>query len=382
MLTVEQQFVLELLRSALGVRRSAIVVPEGVDAGAVAEAVRRGGILLTVFPELKVLPEAYRALRKEHAIGVAQNYRQVSEGGAALEALGCSGMRCMGLKGWVMRGLYPRAAMRQMTDVDILIKPYSYEGVCEALDSLGFEPDGSETADKHDLFHNGVVTVEAHKRLTDDSGFVRDWEARMWERAVPEQGGVCSMSDEDRYVFHFVHMHRDFRNGWFGLRRIMDAWLLDQGRNALDMGLVDAELKDMGIAAFRDRMVWLGRVAMGEESADGDAELLLDHAFRCGIYGTDKSYKAGRMATMSRRGFAAARARSIVSAVFLPFGRMKAQFPVLEKYPVLLPACWARRIARYLTDGKIRRYKRMLDYSGMTGEDVDRMRRILEAGRC
>lgn len=61
---------------------------------------------------------------------------------------------------------------------------------------------------------------------------------------------------------------------------------------------------------------------------------------------------------------------------------MKAQFPVLEKYPVLLPACWARRIAHYLTDGKIRRNKRMLDYSGMTGEDVDHMRRVLEAGCC
>lgn len=79
----------------------------------------------------------------------------------------------------------------------------------KALKRLGFELDSDEIADKRDLFRDGAVTIEARKRLADDSGSVRDWEARMWGRAAPVRGGTCRMSDKDCYIFHFVHMHRE-----------------------------------------------------------------------------------------------------------------------------------------------------------------------------
>ena len=73
MLSVGQQCVLELLRSALDMQRSAIAMLKSKGAGVVAETFQRCGIPLTVFPELKALPEECHALRRKHAIVVAQN---------------------------------------------------------------------------------------------------------------------------------------------------------------------------------------------------------------------------------------------------------------------------------------------------------------------
>lgn len=126
-------------------------------------------------------------------------------------------------------------------------------------------------------------------------------------------------------------MHKDFLNGSLGLRRVVDTWLLDESLEPVDLAAAAAELRAMGLENFSRRMSWLGRACMGQEPVDEDAELLLSHALRHGIYGSGASYKAGRVATMSRGGLTGGKARSAVAAVFLPYGRMKAQFPVLER---------------------------------------------------
>ena len=104
------------------------------------------------------------------------------------------------------------------------------------------------------------------------------------------------------------------------------------------------------------------------------------HAFECGIYGNGKSYKLGRIATLTGGVAVTGKVRSIVAAVLLPYGRMKAHFPILEKWPVLLPVCWARRIASFLKSGKFEQYKAMLDYRDITDEDVAYIRKVLQVG--
>lgn len=175
-------------------------------------------------------------------------------------------------------------------------------------------------------------------------------------------------------------MRRDFGNGWFGLRRIVDAWLLDREAGNLDFLYINSVLQKMDIAAFCKRMSWLGCVCMGEEQMDADAELLLGHAFACGIFGNETSYKAGRIASLSRGGLAKGKMHSMLAAIFLPYSRMKAHFPVLERIPVLLPIYWVLRAALYLRNGDIRLYWKMLDYSNVREEDVEYMRKIFEAG--
>ena len=69
--------------------------------------------------------------------------------------------------------------------------------------------------------------------------------------------------------------------------------------------------------------------------------------------------------------------RSFIVAVFLPIDRMRAQFPKLRKYPILLPFYWIVRILRLSRKGK--KFKNKLDYSDISQSDYEEMKRFFAA---
>lgn len=99
---------------------------------------------------------------------------------------------------------------------------------------------------------------------------------------------------------------------------------------------------------------------------------------RYGIYGSGKSYKTGRIAAMGKN-VKTGKLKSGIAALFLPYKRMKAQNPILEKWPVLLPLCWLKRITQFLK-GDLKRYRRMLDYSDISEADYQEMKEFFKAG--
>jgi hypothetical protein len=244
------------------------------------------------------------------------------------------------------------------------------------IDELQYKSGRTESSWKHDSFKKRDVHVEMHKRLTDDSDMVHDWEKGIWSRAKAINGNIYKMSPEDYYIFHFVHLYKDFMNGSLGLRRIVDTWLLQ--KQSVDMNQVQQWLEKFGMWKFHKRMIRLARVTMGDEPIDEDSEILLTHAFTHGIYGSGKSYKAGRIAAMGGN-VTSGKLKSKLAAVFLPYKRMKAQFPILEKWSILLPYCWLKRIFRFLKGDK-KKYRRMLDYSDIKPKDYEEMKRFFEAG--
>lgn len=75
----------------------------------------------------------------------------------------------------------------------------------------------------------------------------------------------------------------------------------------------------------------------------------------------------------------AGKPRSSLPAVFLPYKRMKVHFPIQEKWPLLLPYCWGKRIVRFLR-GDVKKYQRMLDYRDVNPKDFEKMKRFFETG--
>ncbi len=372
MLTTDQQYILSLLRESLKREKPESITP--IDSHVVANIITRNSILLTVYQKLPA--DIKTQLKDRYNVTIKQAIVQDYEGECVLHALSDTGLFCIALKGWELRKLYLEPTMRQMADLDILVKPYDFSQIKPVMDGLGFTS-GTESSWKHDSFKKKDVHVEMHKRLTDDSDVIQAWEKGVWDRAEVVEGNICKMSLEDYYIFHFVHLHKDFMNGSLGLRRIVDTWLL-QKQNNVDMDQVKKNLEKFGMWKFHERMVKLCRITMGDEPMDADSEVLLIHAFTHGIYGSGKSYKAGRIAAMGGS-VNSGKLKSKLAAVFLPYKRMKAQFPILEKWPILLPYCWLKRIFRFLKGDK-KKYSRMLDYSDVKPEDYEEMKRFFEAG--
>lgn len=370
MLANDLEYILFLLRTSFGQQCEAKKYDE---TEAVVRTILNSGILLTVYKNLPT--ELQEKLHNTYAAAIKQAILQEHEGEQAMKALSKEGIDCIALKGWEMRNYYPDPLMRQMADVDILAHPYEFQRIKQVMEERGFKS-GTESPWKHDNFYKNEVHIEMHKRLTDDSNVIQTWENGLWDRAVREEGEVFKMSPEDYYIFHFVHLHKDFMNGHLGLRRIVDTWLLKQ--HSVDMKIVKKYLDSFGMWKFHERMAELSGVLMGEIPMDEDSEVLLTHAFTHGIYGSGKSYKSARIAAMGNT-VINGKWKSAFNAIFLPFKRMKAQFPVLEKWPVLLPWFWYKRIIRFLK-GDTRKYKKRLNYKDITKEDYKYMKRYFEAG--
>ena len=374
MLNGDLKYLLALLRESMGSHCSdgKPACPDSPQK--IEEAIIRNGIILTVFRQLP--PDIQDDLRPLYYKTMKQAVTQEHEGERVLAALSGAGLDCIGLKGWEQRKKYPEKLMRQMADLDILVRPYEYGRIRKTMLDLGYSAE-KESSWKHDGFRLNEINVEMHKRLTDDSAEIRKWESTVWDRATRVSDNVYAMAEEDFYIFHFIHLHKDFLNGSLGLRRIVDTWLL--GKQELDREYINAFFERIGITGFHGKMVALSRACMGDAEMDPDSELLLDHAFRYGIYGSGKTYKAGRIVSMSSGSVTSGKIRSFFAAVFLPFGRMKAQFPILDKWPILLPFCWIKRIFGFL-GGNLKASRKKLDYSNIKQEDFDEIKEFFRAG--
>lgn len=360
-------FVNETINLDLDIKMDPVSVAE------LREIILKNGILLTVYEKLPDIVK--NNLKLKYAAGLKQSILQDHYGNMILEALGEAGLDCIPIKGWEMRKFYPNPQMRMMVDIDLLVKPYNYEAICSVMDRLEFTGE-KETDRKHDTFSKNEVSVETHKRLTDDSAKIQKWENDIWARAKKVDDHLYSMTTEDFYIFHFLHMLTDFRNGKLGLRRIIDTWLLCRQHVMFDSA--KEKLDDFGMLSFHDRMIKTAKALMGEVEIDDDTELLLTHAFKYGILGTNNSFKAGRIASMGKN-IMVGKFKSALTTVFLPYDRMKAHFPKLTQYPFLLPYYWIKRIVGNMKDGVDKSIKK-LDYSKVDEDLFHYMKKIFKAG--
>ena len=345
----------------------------------------RHDVVLTVYAALDgaeepALCSLKQSLKRCYATRFAKSANQNIEAELLLQALESEGIDCLALKGWQMRELYADPLSRSMTDLDVLIRDYRYPQICKVLEPLGYQGRGHSSW-KHDSFvKQPYMTVEVHRRLTDDSGAIRAWERGIWERAVLEEG--CRhryrMSKEDFYLFHLVHMYKDFLNGALGFRRLADLWLLRKKGDGTDWAQVSRMLERMGLQSFEERMARLASVCFDGAQADADSEILLRFAESGAIFTSNERYKLGRMVALSGKSSRRAKLRSLICAVFLPYSRMKAQFPQVEKHPLLLPWFWLKRIGLFLRHPS--RYLKKLDYRGLGETKYEKMRRVFRAG--
>jgi len=248
------------------------------------------------------------------------------------------------LKGCVLEGLYPAYGMRQMSDNDILFDAKYAEEVRDMMLSLGFT---CEHFDKgaHDVyFKEPVCNFELHRML-----FAKTYDERTYayyadaERLFVADGeGTYGMhfSDEDFYVYLMAHAKKHFSSGGTGLRILFDTYVYVRERaDAMDWGYVTGELLKLGLTEFegtcRDVAV---RLIDGGELLPEDLEMLR-YLADSGAYGTTGHRIANEIARRGRLGY-------FFHRVFMPYETMKTLYPVLDRVPILLPACWVLRLGK------------------------------------
>lgn len=260
------------------------------------------------------------------------------------------------LKGSVIRDLYPEKWMRTSCDIDILVHKEDIERASGVLcGELGYVRDG--TGD-HDVAFSAPsgIRLELHFKLNDEGGGLEVLD-RVWEHtyAKNENGYQRYMSDGMFYLYHISHMAKHMENGGCGIKPLLDLRFIAEASEEL--------LEKNCLKSFSDAAQKLSRVWFDSAEHDELTSELEKYILRAGVYGDVSNAVA--VGQLKRGG----RGKYILYKIFLPYDKLKYQYPVLQKHRWLMPVCQLRRWLRLLFGGEIQRPINEMKINGELSQD-------------
>lgn len=247
------------------------------------------------------------------------------------------------LKGSVLRGYYPDESMRTSCDIDILVREEELDRAVAVLEQKQFKV-GERIFHDVSLFAPNGTHLELHFSICEKMDRLDAVLKNAWNHAVLEQGSRYAFQDAF-FLFHqFSHMAYHFQSGGCGIRSLMDIWVMEHHMK-LSYSCAEKLLKKAGIHQFAAEMTKLANRCFSERNV---SDPVLDYIWRGGVYGikqnevmVKKMQSGGLLAYLKKR-------------ILKPYSSMIIIYPVLTKFPLLLPACWVHRWIKAIILGKTR----------------------------
>ena len=241
----------------------------------------------------------------------------------------------MPLKGAIIRSYYPSPEMRTSSDIDILVHE---EDLSRAVDLLCNELSyKAEERGLHDisLFSPGGVHLELHFTLNDSAKVILP---DVWMNAYLDTGSEFRyiMNNDVFVVYHISHMADHFTYGGCGIRFLLDLWIA-KNRMGYDSDKVYEGLESCGLLKFGNFAMRLSEIWFSDGEHTKETREMESYILGSGIYGTmenqiaiSQSHKKGKIGYLFGR-------------IFLSYDKMRALYPLLSSYPILLPYYHVKR---------------------------------------
>lgn len=239
----------------------------------------------------------------------------------------------MVLKGGIIKDFYPEGFMRTSSDIDILVKPADAERAFGILSDAGYEYKEKSLNDYHFYAKNGTH-IELQFRFevgNDESNRVLE---KAWESAIPFEKGL-RMSDEFLVFYNLAHAYYHFTCGGCGVKPFVDHIIMENALN-YDKNAFAVLVKEGGLEAFYNGFTALCGVWFGEGTHTELTKQMESYIFSGGVYGNDKNLGKAQ-------GQKTGRGKYFFRRIFKPKKELAAQYPRLEKHPILLPFYQVRR---------------------------------------
>jgi len=251
------------------------------------------------------------------------------------------------MKGTVLKKLYPKSEMRTMGDADILIRKDQYPQIQPIMESLGFT--FRYESDHELVWKRNRLELELHKRVmtTYNKDFYQYF-GTGWRfaRKVTETGTRYDISDEDFYIYMFVHFTKHYRVSGIGIKHLVDLWVYRCAKRELNDRYINAELKKLKLDVFHGHILETLDMWFHGGAQESIPEYITDVIFTSGEYGLAETAQAARILRDSKQTTGSvkrSRFNAFLARIFLPYRGMCIKYPVLYKVPILLPFLWIYR---------------------------------------
>lgn len=259
-------------------------------------------------------------------------------------------IKVMPLKGYLLKDLYPRPDLRTMVDVDILFDDQDTEAVKALM--LGFGFTLVNEGGNHDVYHRKpFLGIEMHRRLMSETSPYSSYFKKVWSRArfKPGYQYVYELSREDCFVYIVSHLAKHFSHGGIGIRSIMDIWLYGKQYGAeMDWNYIQEELRKIDLCEFTRNICGLSEVWFSHRENTAMYDEIAEYLFSSGVGGTRRNAMLSAMIHGKNRDHSIGVNKLLYwYRLFFPrLNQMKIAYPMLTRFPFLLPLTWVYRGVR------------------------------------
>ena len=377
----ELNFLTELIATIL-YNKPSPSVPKEFDWSAFVNLVLQNGFTALVYDRLRNIlevPEKVQLVFKQrYDADLQRSVLQDYYAEQILKRFEQEGIKCLPLKGIILRHLYPQPYMRSMSDLDILIDNKRLKETRKIMPELGFE--AWRYDEHHDIYSiKPCVNVELHKLLI--VGEMEDYFQIGFERAHIKEGAsfIYEMSLEDFYIHVLGHMAYHFAHGGVGIRLVLDVRVyLDKYGDMMDREYINQELEKAGLYTFAQHAEKLSEIWFkGNESNDFYDELGA-YIVQSGYLGSQKHREILEVVKQSGENVnVMSRGKAVFEAIFPPYKTMTFLYPILKHMPWLYPFTW---VARWITVFTKRRKNiaRIYRLSQTKDDDIQKLSKLYD----
>ncbi len=280
-----------------------------------------------------------------------------TEGRHVCQVMDQKGIWHMRLKGSVLKDLYPRMEMRQMTDQDILFDTTRREEMREYMLARGYDPKGHNDT-HHDIYHKlPVYNIELHHTLFElhcDMRLVDYYRNVKEERMIPNGDGTCGFhfSDEDFYIYMVAHAYKHYTDHGVGLRSLVDVYVFDSKKPNLDWDYIQTECAKLGMDEYEQTCRSAARKLFRDNAPESLTEAELDMVYFCmdsGTHGDEGGYIRHELKNLGASGKKVTfgqKLRYLWKRTFPDAKWMRENDRLARKHPKLLVIAWIARLFR------------------------------------
>ena len=279
-------------------------------------------------------------------ISVSQNQLYALE--QIYKAFDENGIDYMPLKGSVLKYIYPKPEMRPMGDADILIKNEQTEKINSVISSLGYVKDESHKGDYDTVWDKkGVLHLELHWNIVSpiNRAYYKYFQTG-WQFAckADEKSRKYEMAPEDNLIYLFTHFANHYRYGGIGIRHLTDFYVFIMKNPNLDNIKIESALSEMGLLQFYKNVLNTADVWFNGKNSTEITDFITEKIFSGGSYGTQAAHALSSETRIS----GAKNKNRLIRRIFPSRNNMEHNFPIVKKYPVLIPLLWVFRWVRAL----------------------------------
>ena len=334
-------------------------VPETISLEELYAFAKLHGVEAMVFHGLEQLntdktASVWRDWRNRADLLLTQSIVQLAERDRLFAALPAGGIPILPVKGCWLKEQYPDIDYRQMSDLDILIRPEDAAAAKQIMVKLGYTPENGPS-DNHDEYAKPpYMGVELHTSLLPEEDPRCGYYDRIQEKAVAaeEYPGIYRLKPEDEYIFFLVHLYKHVCYAGTGIRPFLDCVVYRRIWPNLDKDYLHREYEKLDLVRFAAEVEQLANCwfETGDEIPSSLAKIA-QSVISSSVYGTANEEFQLNMEKMYEKYHSRfiAHLAYWLYRLFAPLEEMEPQYPILGKYPWLLPVYWVVHLVQKVT---------------------------------